>query len=130
MLDAACLCPLAMVTSGQTTTLLLSRDVADAVDHSVERLLVRLRTALGDALLDERHGTLVSIVGPAIGREPGLLLGFRMTVADAIGRAPTTVLAHGLALSCLLEPDEAQAAVAGLHRDFVQEGPWHPRAVA
>lgn len=130
MLDAALVCPLAMVTGGQTTTLLLSRDVADAVDHTVERLLVKLRTYLGDAMLEERHGTLVSIVGPAVGREPGLLHGFRMTVTRAIGRAPATLMAHGLALSCLLEPDEAQAAVAGLHRDFVQEGPWRPRAAA
>ncbi len=121
-LAEAHVCPVAMLAGGEVHTLLLGRDVADAVDPGFDRLLTRLRTMLAGRLLHDRIGTLVSIVGPAVGREPGLLAAFRSAVA-AVHAQPECLVAHGLALSCLLEPHAAEAVVSRLHRDFVEE-PW------
>ncbi|MFZ4579421.1 MAG: aspartate kinase [Myxococcota bacterium] len=111
-------------------TLLLGRDVADAVDPAFERLVQKLRDLLGDRLRGEHQGTLVSIVGPAVGREPALLAQFRSVVTQSVGAPPAWVMAHGLCLSSLLQPAQADAAVVALHRAFVEGGPWRPPAAA
>ena len=128
-LRAANLSPIALITASSAAgehTLLLGRDVADAVDPTFERCLATLQSQLGPALILQR-GTLVSIVGPAVGREPGLLTAFRAALT-ASGAAADTVLCHGLCLSGLLGPADADAAVVALHRTFVQGGPWHTPA--
>lgn len=125
-LHAASLSPIALVTAGSASgghTLLLGRDVADAVDPAFDRCLAGLQARIGADLCLTR-GTLVSIVGPAVGREPGLLSAFRTALA-ASATAADTVLCHGLSLSSLVEPTVADAAVSALHRAFVQGGPWH-----
>jgi aspartate kinase len=127
LLGEAQACPVALVAGGDVHTLLLGRDVADAVDPGFDHLLVKLRNLLEDHLLHDLAGTLVSIVGPAVGREPGLLQAFRSAVA-AVHTEPVCLVAHGLALSCLLDPQYATAVVSRLHRDFVEEGPWQSSA--
>ncbi len=105
------------------TLLLLGRDVADAVDSQYARLVERLRQ------LPDAHGaaptlvegTLVSIVGPGVGRECDLLTPFRRALAPLL-TPQTPVLAHGLTLSCLLAPAQADAAVAALHAEFLGGG--------
>jgi aspartate kinase len=115
---------------GGSHTLLLGRDVADAVDPAFERLIHKLRDLLGDRLRGEHHGTLVSIVGPAVGREPALLVQFRSVVTRVTDAPPAWVMAHGLCLSALLDPAQADTAVVALHRAFVEGGPWQPPAAA
>lgn len=129
-LCAANLSPIALVTAdgpADTHTLLIGRDVADAVDPSFDRCLAALQAHLGAALA-LRRGTLVSIVGPAVGREPRLLADFRATLLGT-GMQPETVLCHGLSLSCLLDPAAAPDAVVALHAAFVQGGPWQAAPV-
>ena len=129
-LCAASLSPIALVTADGpdgTHNLLIGRDVADAVDPSFDRCLDGLQARLGTALSLQR-GTLVSIVGPAVGREPRLLADFRAALGGQ-GLQPETVLCHGLSLSCLIEPAAAQAAVVALHAAFVQGGPWQASSI-
>ena len=104
----------------EQTLLLLGRDVADAVDPQFGRLVARLRQthdAHGQAPT-ALFGTLVSIVGPGVGREPDLLTPFRAALAPWL-TPQTPVLAHGLTLSCLLPPELADAAVVALHAAFL-----------
>lgn len=127
LLGEAHACPVAMLAGGEAHTLLLGRDVADAVDPAFDHLLQKLRTLLEDHVVHDRTGTLVSIIGPAVGREPGLLHAFRSAVTE-VHAEPECLIAHGLALSCLLDADHAHAVVTRLHRDFVEEGPWNQSA--
>ncbi|MBI5608521.1 MAG: aspartate kinase [Deltaproteobacteria bacterium] len=99
--------------AGATYGVLLARDVADAVDPAFDQALAQLTAAVGPQGL--QRGTLVSIVGPAVGREPGLSQQF----AQLLGHWTGTWLAHGLTLSALLAPEHADAAVRLLHRHFV-----------
>lgn len=96
-------------------TVLLGRDVADTVDPAFDALVDGLVARLGASLQARVDGTLVSIVGPAVGREAGLLGQFRAAVAAAT--AP--VLAHGLALSVLLPASSADGCVLRLHERFL-----------
>ncbi len=102
------------------TLLLLGRDVADTVDAQFARLIDRLRD-LPDATGQRPAsvaGTLVSIVGPGVGRESDLLTPFRRALAPFL-TPQTPVLAHGLTLSALLPPDQGDAAAAALHAAFL-----------
>ncbi len=99
--------------AGPTCTLLLARDVADAVDPAFDQALAQIAAAVSPQSL--QRGTLVSIVGPAVGREPGLTKQF----AQLLSHWTTTWLAHGLTLSALLPPEHADAAVRLLHRHFI-----------
>lgn len=106
------LVPVTELTGG-TYTVLLARDVADAVDPAFDQALAQIAAAVGPQGL--QRGTLVSIVGPAVGREPGLSQQF----AQLLAPWTTTWLAHGLTLSALVTPEHADAAVRLLHRHFV-----------
>ncbi len=119
-LQASAVPPIFSLSLPDQTLLLLGRDVADAVDPHFARLVDRLR-ALPDARQDAPsllEGTLVSIVGPAVGRECDLVSPFRDALAPFL-TPQTPVLAHGLTLSCLLPPEQADAAVAALHAAFL-----------
>lgn len=104
----------------EQTLLLIGRDVADAVDSQFARLAALLRETRDatDSVPTVREGTLVSIVGPGVGRECDLYTPFRRALAPFLTPA-TPILAHGLTLSCLLPPDEADAAVSALHAAFL-----------
>ncbi len=120
VLDTFAVSPILSLQLPGQTLLLVGRDVADAVDSQFARLVDRLRQ-LPDAfqhtptVLD---GTLVSIVGPGVGREPDLLTPFRRALA-AHWTAQTPVMSHGLTLSCLLPAEQADAAVLALHAAFL-----------
>jgi aspartate kinase len=119
-LQASAVPPIFSLQVPHQTLLLVGRDVADAVDSQFGRLIDRLRD------LPDAHGqgptlyagTLVSIVGPGVGRECDLLTPFRAALGAQL-TAQTPVIAHGLTLSCLLPPEEADAAVAALHAAFL-----------
>ena len=115
---------LVTVETPHATLLLLGRDVADAVDPLFDRLREAV-SALPDAhgsLPQVTEGTLVSIVGPAVGREPDLVTPFRAALAPWL-QPDTPVLAHGLTLSALLPATLADEAVRALHLAFVTEEP-------
>ncbi len=99
--------------AGPGYTVLLARDVADAVDPAFDHALAQIAAVVGPAGL--RRGTLVSIVGPAVGREPGLSQQF----GQLLGAWTDTWLAHGLTLSALVAPEHGDTAVRLLHRHFV-----------
>lgn len=108
--------PLLFLQLPGQTLLLLGRDVADSVDPRFSRLLTALE-ALPDAAGQRPRletGTLVSVVGPAVGRESELVPRF-LTALAPWRTAATPVLAHGLTLSALLPPESAAAAVLALH---------------
>lgn len=114
--------PIVAIETDHATLLLLGRDVADTVDGQFDRACVAaggLR-ADGGQTPTSAGGTLVSIVGPAVGREPDLLGAFRAALGPWI-RPETPVLAHGLTLSALLPPEHAGAGVAALHDTFVRD---------
>lgn len=104
---------------GPVHTLLLARDVADKVDPAFDTALDALRQAVAGDSLADLHGTLVSIVGPAVGREPGLTEQFLRVLQPQ--RLPW--LQHGLTLSALCPPEQADAALRALHAAFVEESP-------
>ncbi len=119
-LDTSAVPPIFSLQLPTQTLLLVGRDVADAVDSQFGRLIDRLREMPDTAgrLPTLVSGTLVSIVGPGVGRECDLLTPFRAALHTHLN-AETPVLAHGLTLSCLLPPDQADAAVAALHAAFL-----------
>lgn len=122
-LELAAMAPLLVTAGGAGATVVLARDVADAVDPAFDRLVAGLRERLGPALHRERAGTLVSIVGPAVGREPGLPARFRRVVAEVA--APSWWAAHGPTLSALVPPERAGEAVRHLHAAFVAGTTWN-----
>lgn len=105
---------------GPLSLLVVARDVADAVDPAFDRLTARLRQIIGSSLVAGAEGTLVSIVGPAVGREPGLQREFTESLGTVVGGEVAWVIAHGLTLSGLVAPEFATAAVQMLHRRFVE----------
>ncbi len=107
----------------QTRLVVLARDVADAVDPAFDRAIAQAVQLLGHAELTVLRGTLVSIVGPAVGREPGLLGQFVALVSEATEAAPMAVVAHGLTLSALVAPEHTGRVLAALHRRFVEVTP-------
>lgn len=109
--------------AGAWSQLLLARDVADAVDPAFDRLVDALIHSLGPALQRRLSGTLVSIVGPAVGREPGLQEQFAEVIQEIAGGEPVWLAAHGLTLSALVEPAAATEAVQRLHQRFVEGAP-------
>jgi aspartate kinase len=116
-LQQALVAPLAHL-GDEPRVLVVARDAADAVDPAFERLIAALQGALGARQLGTERGTLVSIVGPAVGREAGLTASFR----EAAG-PHSWWLQHGLTLSALVEPGRAADAVRALHRRFVEGMP-------
>lgn len=110
-------------SDGPLSLLVVARDVADAVDPAFDRLTARLRLLLGSALEASAEGTLVSIVGPGVGREPGLHRQFTKALQPLVGGQPPWLVAHGLTLSALVAPELATAAVQALHRQFVEGTP-------
>lgn len=122
MLDQAHVAAVLRV-AGPWSQLLLARDVADAVDPAFERLVEGLEALLGPQLQATQRGTLVSIVGPAVGREPALQQQFTQVLQEVCPPGPQWIAAHGLTLSALVEPAATQDALQALHRCFVQGGP-------
>ena len=120
LLESFALPPIFSLHLPGQTLLLLGRDVADAVDSQFARLIAELQQLRDEAghLPTLLSGTLVSIVGPGVGREADLLTPFRRGLG-ALLTPQVPVLAHGLTLSCLLPPADADAAVAALHAAFV-----------
>ncbi len=118
-LAQAQVCPLAVVTDDTSAVVLVARDVADAVDPAFDRA-VQAACALAGAE-PALHGALASIVGPAVGREPGLAATFAAAVRQA-GAAPMAVLAHGLTLSALVDPGNLADVLQTLHAQFVEGG--------
>lgn len=125
VLDEFCLPPLLTLDLTDLTLLLIARDVADAVDSLFPRFLLQLQ-ALPDVqgqLPHLQHGSLVSIVGPAVGRVTDLQTPFRAAL-QAWMTPMTPIFAHGLTLSALIAPADADAAVRALHAAFVTEDPF------
>ena len=114
LLEAAGLCPLAEVQDGDSAVLLVARDVADTAGDAFERLCSRIETALAGAVVDRRDGSLVSIVGSAVARDPGLAGRFDAVVADVVGPG-TGVVAQGLMRSALCAPERAADLAQALH---------------
>lgn len=108
---------------GPVSLLVVARDIADAVDPAFDRLTAALRQAMGPALLASAEGTLVSIVGPAVGREPGLQREFAEALSPVVGGPLPWLVTHGLTLSGLVSPELATAAVQALHQRFVEGNP-------
>lgn len=106
--------------AGPWSQLLLARDVADAVDPAFDRLVEALVQSLGSALQLRQAGTLVSIVGPAVGREPALQQQFAQALQEVGGADPLWIAAHGLSLSALVDPAVAAQALRVLHQRFVE----------
>jgi aspartate kinase len=109
-----------MRVAGPWSQLLLARDVADAVDPAFDRLVEGLVQSLGSALQLRQAGTLVSIVGPAVGREPGLQERFAQVIQEVVGEESLWIAAHGLTLSALVDPAVAAQALRVLHQRFVE----------
>ncbi len=118
------LAPILAVEHNGTATWLLGRDVADAVDPAYDRALQAILALLDPGDTEHCTGTLVSIVGPGVGREPKILGAFRQVVADVLGQPAAFVFAHGLSLSVLVTADQASSLLSALHAHFVEETPW------
>jgi aspartate kinase len=123
LLDEAQVVPITSWQVGDQLQLLLGRDVADGVDPAFERLLARIAAELRAQGATLTQGTWVGIVGPAIGREPGLEAQFD-AVLRSTSATPLAVLAHGVTLGALLPPEQSQAALQALHAAFVRDLPW------
>lgn len=111
--------------AGVDGTLLLARDVADGVGHGFAALLDSGRRLLAEDLLAERRGTLVSIVGTAVGSEASLPRRFAACVRtscppNAGAQGGGDCISHGLTLSALVKDGDAEALARALHRDFVE----------
>jgi len=79
----------------------------------------RLQDRFGDAL-DLRQGEcFVSLVGTDVGRDPKLIPAFRVVVERALGRPARGVYQHGLTLSTLCDPPQADDVARALHAAFV-----------
>ena len=93
--------------------LCVARDVADAVGAVFGRASARIDAivvAAGGA--PGVAGTLVSVVGSAVARDPAFGPRFDALVAGAMPRA---VIGHGLLRSALVEASEAAALAQVLH---------------
>jgi len=123
LLESAGVAPL-MWLAGMPAQLLLARDVADAVDPAFERLVARLQQLAGTGLQQCLRGTLVSAVGPGVGREPGLPGKVRAATATVPGAADAPLLAHGMTLSLLVDPAVAADLAQALHHALL--GPNGP----
>ncbi|MSP90222.1 MAG: aspartate kinase [Myxococcales bacterium] len=119
-LTAVHVAPLVAIDSGDgSATLLFARDPADSVDPAFDRACAAALARAGTAVRKATTGTLVSVVGPAVGREPGLLAAFRAEAAR-VGALPAGhVIAHGMTLSALVDPACAGALASALHTRFV-----------
>ncbi|MBM4342676.1 MAG: aspartate kinase [Deltaproteobacteria bacterium] len=113
------LCPLAVTADAAAADVLVARDVADAVDPAFDRAVAAVEAMPGS--IGALRGALASIVGPAVGREPGLITAFR-EIVRASGAEPLAVVAHGLTLSALVDPMVLTPVLAALHARFVAEG--------
>lgn len=107
--------------------ILLARDVADTVGHGFADLANGGRQRLGEALLSEQRGTLVSIIGSAVGSDASLAGQFRACLChisppsgpdDVTPMAPC--ISHGLTLSALVAEADADRLAQALHRRFVE----------
>lgn len=101
--------------AGTPAQLLLARDVADAVDPAFDKLVARLQELASGRLRHCLRGTLVSAVGPGVGREPGLPAKIRAAAATVAGTADAPLLAHGMTLSLLVSPAVAADLARALH---------------
>lgn len=119
--EAAVQTPIVWLAASQAV-LVLARDVADSVDPAFERLIDALQLAIAHRLQRRVEGTLVSVVGPAVGREPGLLRQFRTVATETLDTADVLTLQHGLALSCVCAPADAAALVRALHAALLPAG--------
>ena len=120
LLSAANIVEIASVQA-HTRLLVLGRDVADAVDPAFDRAVGQLGELVAHQEGRVLRGTLVSIVGPAVGREPGLLRQFAAVVASAVGAPPLALVAHGLTASALVPKALANDALRALHAAFVED---------
>ncbi len=114
------LSPIAMIMLGNSATVLLGRDVADAVDPAFAHLLTRFEQQLAHDLTMAIRGSLVSIVGPAVGRDPQLLQQFSDIVRQITFDEPQGLVAHGLTLSCFVAADCVHPLLVALHRRFIE----------
>ena len=112
--------PLVAADAGDgSATLLFARDPADTVDPAFDRACSAAIQSAGAAVRHVATGTLVSVVGPAVGREPGLLAAFREEALLAGALRGGHVIAHGMTLSALVEPTQADSLAMALHARFV-----------
>lgn len=110
---------------GDGGAILLARDVADGVGLGFSALLESGRAMLGPALLSERRGTLVSVVGTAVGGEGALPERFAACLRSvgpqvAQDGGDVDCVSHGLTLSALVADEHAEALALALHRRFVE----------
>ena len=100
--------------------LLIARDVADAVDGAFATLCADLSELLSpEAMLAQ--GTLVSVVGTGVGRDPSLAGRFDAALSQIAPFAPR--ISQGLMRSALVEPGSATHAVGALHAALITEAP-------
>ena len=123
LLSDAQVAPVASWQSADALHVLLGRDVADGVDPAFDRLLERVQADLASELRQLMRGTWVGIVGPAVGREPGLDVRFDAVVSAHVS-APLATIAHGATLGVLVAPDQVAGVLPALHAAFVQGAPW------
>lgn len=112
--------PIALIMLENSATLLLGRDVADAVDPAFAQMLLRIEAQLANDLKVLIRGSLVSLVGPAVGRDPQLLQQFTDIVRQITFDDPRGLVAHGLTLSCFADADCVHALLVALHRRFIE----------
>ena len=120
-LAAAGVAPLVDTTMpADGAVLLIARDVADSVDGAFATLCADLSDLLSpDATVAQ--GTLVSVVGTGVGRDPSLAGRFDAALSELAPLAPR--ISQGLTRSVLVEPDLASHAVRALHMALISEAP-------
>ena len=119
ILATAGVAPLIDTTApGGQALLLVARDVADSVDGAYERLCADVAASLGAAPL-ATSGTLVSVVGTGVGRDPSLAQRFDAALSGLAPDSPR--ISQGLTRSVLVEPGVAEPAARALHAALITE---------
>lgn len=101
-------------------SLLFARDAADTVGTGFEQACDVGRGLLGEALLIERRGTLLSLIGTAVGCDVALGGRFSALLRARLPDWPLTLVSHGLTLSALVPPEAADTLACALHAHFVE----------
>lgn len=104
--------------NAERALLLVARDVADGVDPRFERLCEQATSLMDDSHTLSR-GTLVSVVGAAVGRDPRLAARFDELLRSVAPDAPQ--LSQGLTRSVLVQPERAEETLRALHQGFFGE---------
>lgn len=106
------------VAPGDSALLLVARDVADGVDSLFGSLCDQIQATLGEAGSLSR-GTLVSVVGTSVGRDPHLAARFDEVLGAFDTDAPR--MSQGLTRSVIVDPAQADAVATALHDALVHK---------